>query len=96
MLKIIKVITSSTMLENALGIDFQNTFAKDLEGLYKESTASVNPSAEILLLNENLAIELGMKKDKIIVINPGIDPIKNIDQKSLDKVESLLNIKSPR
>ena len=28
------------MLENALGIDFQNTFAKDLEGLYKESSAS--------------------------------------------------------
>ena len=45
---------------------------------------------------KNLAIELGMKKDKIIVINPGIDPVKNIDQKSLDKVESLLNIKSPR
>jgi hypothetical protein len=43
MLKIIKVIKSSTMLENALGIDFQNTFAKDLEGLYKESTASINP-----------------------------------------------------
>ena len=60
MLKIIKVITSSTMLENALGIDFQNTFAKDLEGLYKESTASINPSAEMLLVNENLALELGI------------------------------------
>ena len=65
MLKIIKVITSSTMLENALGIDFQNTFAKDLEGLYKESTASINPSAEILLLNENLALELGIGLDKL-------------------------------
>ena len=49
MLKIIKVITSSTMLENALGIDFQNTFAEDLEGLYKETTASVNPSVPLFL-----------------------------------------------
>ena len=65
MLKIIKVITSSTMLENALGIDFQNTFAKDLEGLYKETTASVNPSAEMLLVNENLALELGIGLDKL-------------------------------
>ena len=32
----------------------------------------------------------------IIVINPGIDPIKNLDQISLDKVESLLSVKSPR
>ena len=45
---------------------------------------------------KNLAIEIGVNKDKIIVINPGIEPIKNIDQKSLDKVESLLKIKSPR
>ena len=30
------------------------------------------------------------------MINPGIDPIKKPDQKSLDKVESLLKIKSPR
>ena len=45
---------------------------------------------------KNLAIDIGIKKEKIIVINPGIDPIKNLDQKSLDKVESLLRVKSPR
>jgi phosphatidylinositol alpha-1,6-mannosyltransferase len=45
---------------------------------------------------KNLAIEIGIKKEKIIVINPGIDLIKNLDQKSLDKVESLLSVKSPR
>ena len=39
---------------------------------------------------------MGVKQDKIVVINPGIDPIKDLDQKSLDKVESLLAIKSPR
>ena len=45
---------------------------------------------------KNLAIEIGIKKEKIIVINPGIDPIKDLDNKSLDKVESLLSVKSPR
>jgi phosphatidyl-myo-inositol dimannoside synthase len=45
---------------------------------------------------KNLAVKLGVNKNKIIVINPGIDPIKNLDKKSLDKVESLLKIKSPR
>ena len=45
---------------------------------------------------KKLAIELGVKQDKITVINPGIDPIKDIDPKSLDKVESLLAVKSPR
>jgi phosphatidylinositol alpha-1,6-mannosyltransferase len=34
---------------------------------------------------KNLAIELGVNQDKIIVINPGIDPIKDLDKKSLDK-----------
>jgi len=45
---------------------------------------------------KNLAIEIGISQDKIIVINPGIDPIKDLDQKSLDKVESLLKVKTPR
>ncbi|WP_435163674.1 glycosyltransferase family 4 protein [Candidatus Pelagibacter bacterium nBUS_25] len=45
---------------------------------------------------KNLAIDIGVEKEKIIVINPGIDPIKELDQKSLDKVESLLAVKSPR
>ena len=30
---------------------------------------------------KNLAIEIGVKEENIIVINPGIDPIKDLDQK---------------
>ena len=44
----------------------------------------------------DLAINIGVKADNIIVINPGIDPIKDLDQKSLEKVESLLAVKTPR
>ena len=51
----------------------------------------------ILEYTKNLAIRyLGLIKNKIIVINPGIDPIKDLDKKSLDKVESLLTVKTPR
>jgi phosphatidyl-myo-inositol dimannoside synthase len=45
---------------------------------------------------KNLAIEIGANEDKIVVMNPGIDPAKSLGQKSLDKVESLLAVKSPR
>ena len=45
---------------------------------------------------KNLAVEIGIKKDKIIVINPGVNSVKELDKKSLDKVESLLKIKTPR
>jgi len=45
---------------------------------------------------KNLAIEIGVNEDKIVVMNPGIDPAKKLDQKSLDKVESLLKVKTPR
>jgi len=45
---------------------------------------------------KNLAISLGIKQDKIIVINPGVDPVEELDKKTLDKVESLLKHKSPR
>ena len=45
---------------------------------------------------KNLAIECGVNQDKIIIINPGIDPAKELSKKSLDKVESLLKIKTPR
>ena len=45
---------------------------------------------------KDLAISIGVKADNIIVINPGIDPIKDLDQKSLEKVESLLAVKTPR
>ena len=45
---------------------------------------------------KDLAINIGVKEENIIVINPGIDPIKDLDQKSLEKVESLLKVKTPR
>ena len=45
---------------------------------------------------KNLAISLGVLKDKIIVINPGVDPVQELNKKSLEKVESLLKHKSPR
>ena len=45
---------------------------------------------------KNLAINVGVDHNKILVINPGINPVKELSQKSLDKVESLLKVKSPR
>ena len=45
---------------------------------------------------KNLAIDCGVSEDKIIVINPGIDRAEELDKRSLDKVESLLKIKTPR
>ena len=45
---------------------------------------------------KNLAIEIGVNKEKITVINPGVDQVKELDKESLEKVESLLKIKTPR
>ncbi len=45
---------------------------------------------------KKLAINCGVNENKIIVINPGIDPADELDKKSLDKVESLLKVKTPR
>ena len=45
---------------------------------------------------KNLAINSGINENKIIVINPGVDSAKELDKKSLSKIESLLKIKSPR
>jgi len=45
---------------------------------------------------KNLAIKNGINKEKVEVINPGINPIKELNKKSLEKVESLLKIKTPR
>ena len=45
---------------------------------------------------KNLAIDCGVNQNKIIVINPGIDPADELDKKSLDKVERLLKVKTPR
>ena len=45
---------------------------------------------------KNLAIENGVEQNKVIVINPGVEPVKELNKKSLEKVESLLKIKTPR
>ncbi len=45
---------------------------------------------------KNLAIELGIDKNKFVVINPGINQVQDLDKKILDKVESILSIKTPR
>ena len=45
---------------------------------------------------KNLAIDIGVNEEKITVINPGIDPVKDLDKKSINKIESLLKIKTPR
>ena len=45
---------------------------------------------------KNLAIELGVNENKVIVINPGVNPVEELNKKTLDKVESILKVKSPR
>jgi len=45
---------------------------------------------------KNLAINNGVNKKKIKIIHPGVNPAKELNKKSLDKVESLLKIKTPR
>jgi phosphatidylinositol alpha-1,6-mannosyltransferase len=45
---------------------------------------------------KNLAINNGVSKNKVIVINPGVDPVQEVNKKSLEKVESLLKVKTPR
>ena len=45
---------------------------------------------------KNLAINCGVNEDKIVVINPGVDPAEDLDKKSLIKIESLLKVKTPR
>ena len=45
---------------------------------------------------KNLAINNGVEQDRIIVINPGADPVQELNKKSLEKVESLLKVKTPR
>ena len=45
---------------------------------------------------KDLAIKLGIKEDKIVIINPGVDKPQELNKKTLDKVENLLKHKSPR
>ena len=45
---------------------------------------------------KNLAIQCGVNENNIVVINPGIDPAKELIKKTMNKVESLLKLKTPR
>ena len=45
---------------------------------------------------KKLAIHCGVNENRILVINPGIDPAQKLNKKTLDKVEGLLKHKSPR
>ena len=45
---------------------------------------------------KDLAINRGVNKEKIKVINPGVSPVKELNKNSLEKVESLLKVKTPR
>jgi phosphatidylinositol alpha-1,6-mannosyltransferase len=45
---------------------------------------------------KNLAISNGVNQEKIIVINPGVRPVEELNKKTLEKVESLLKVKTPR
>ena len=45
---------------------------------------------------KDLAIGCGVNSNKIKIINPGINPIEEINKKILNRVESLLKNKSPR
>ena len=45
---------------------------------------------------KNLAIKCGVDEERIIVINPGVNPAEDLNKKSTDKVENLLKHKSPR
>ena len=44
----------------------------------------------------NLAIDNGVIQDKVTVINPGVYSTDNVNKKSLEKVERLLKVKTPR
>ncbi len=45
---------------------------------------------------KNLAIDIGIDQNKIIVINPGIFPPKDLEKSAIKKAEEILQEKSPR
>ncbi len=45
---------------------------------------------------KNLAVKIGIDESKIIVINPGVFPAKDLDKSSIKEAESLLKNKNPR
>ena len=67
--------------------------------LNKRANKVLNNVEKVIANSEytkNLAIQNGVEQEKVIVINPGINPAQELNKTSLNKVESLLKIKSPR
>ena len=67
--------------------------------LYNRVVKVLNNVEKVIANSEytkNLAIDNGVTKEKIVVINPGVNPVNELNKKSLEKVESLLKVKSPR
>ena len=72
----------------------------DLGTRLNKRVLNVLNNTDVIVSNSNftkkLAIEKGVNENLIIVINPGIDPIKEIEKKYLEKAEELLKNKTPR
>ncbi len=68
--------------------------------LLNKRVLNVLNNVEIVISNskytKNLAISCGVDEKKIIVINPGIEPLKKISKEILFEAEDLLQNKSPR
>ena len=67
--------------------------------LNKRANKVLNNVEKVIANSEytkNLAINNGVEANKVVVINPGVDNAKELNKKSLEKVESLLKIKTPR
>ena len=72
---------------------------KKTSNINKRLVSVLNNVEKVIANSEftkNLAIDCGVNENKIIVINPGVDLAEELNKKSLDKVESLLKVKSPR
>ena len=62
-------------------------------GLNKKVLSVLNNADHVVAnsnYTKNLAIDLGLEEKKIIVINPGIDPVVEIPKKYLDEAEEIL------
>ena len=67
--------------------------------LNKRAVKVLNNVEKVIANSEytkNLAIGNGVNQEKIIVINPGVNPVQELNKKTLEKVESLLKVKTPR
>ena len=65
----------------------------------KRAIKVLNNTEKVIANSEytkNLAINIGVSSEKVEVINPGIDSAKELNKNSLEKVESLLKVKTPR